>query len=474
MKYFSKRSPNKTFVIQSNKKYKYREFNNLMNSVCLLFKTLNLKKGDIISAIIPNSIEYVLLYLSSLRFGTTFNPYPSLLESQDISRHIKKINPSIVFCDEKHYNGLELYKRYVINEEFIKNLMETEEYPDFIPKKKSPACIYSSSGTTGNPKNVIYSHTNIISLVSSIIKGFKFKRNEVHLIVLPLGHTASTNYQFLPCVFGGHTMVITDSFWKIRTNFWKLIKLHKITYAQVVPSVLVGILNTPYKKEDYENISSLKYIGCGSAPLPKGLQIKFKKKYKLPVANLYGLSETGPSHIDYPLEKCWNEGSIGIPLDVNDVKIKNGEIIIKGDNVFVGYYKNQELYNKVVRRGWFYTGDLGYQMGLKFYFTGRKKDLIIKGGSNISPDEIDEVLHKINEIKESATVGTQDKYLGEKISSFIVLKENKKISESKIKDFCRKYLSENKIPNKVFFVESLPKTASGKILKRELKTDRKI
>jgi len=138
--------------------------------------------------------------------------------------------------------------------------------------------------------------------------------------------------------------------------------------------------------------------------------------------------------------------------------------------VFIGYYNNQEIYNQVVLDGFFHTGDLGYKnkYGV-FYFTGRKKDLIIKGGVNISPDEIDEIIFKQDEVKEAITIGTEDEYLGEKIITYIVLKDGKKLDGEKVKDFCKKFLSKEKIPDIVQFVESLPKGPSGKILRREMK-----
>ena len=156
----------------------------------------------------------------------------------------------------------------------------------------------------------------------------------------------------------------------------------------------------------------------------------------------------------------------GIILDHDQV----GEIVVKGENVFIGYHGNQEIYDKLVVDGCFHTGDLGYKSkdGI-FYFTGRKKDLIIKGGINISPDEIDEIIFKLDEVKEATTVGMEDEYLGEKIFTYIVLKDGKKLNDEKVKNFCKKFLSKEKIPDIVKFVESLPKGPSGKILRREMK-----
>jgi long-chain acyl-CoA synthetase len=320
----------------------------------------------------------------------------------------------------------------------------------------------------------------MVANISSVVRGFKFNENDIHLIVLPLGHTASINYSFLPATLCGATIVLSESFWKIRAQFWSLIQKYKVTYVEVVPSILLALLNTPYSKNDYTNIDSLQFIGCGSSMLPLERQIRFVEQYGIKVANLYGLSETGPTHIDYPIKEGWKPGSIGVPLDVNEVKIVNednqvlmkdeiGEIIVKGENVFIGYYGNHELYDQVVKEGYFYTGDLGYiDKDGKHHFVGRKKELIIKGGINILPDEIDEIIYKIDEVAETLTLGMRDEYLGEKIISYIVLKKEYKVTADEILSHCRDFLSRDKIPDKIEFVENIPKGHSGKFLRKEL------
>ena len=485
LNYYSGKTPEKTYITYNGLDFTYSKTNSLVNSVCFLLESLGLKKGEIVSAVIKNSIEYIVLYLASLRYGCIFNPYPSTLETKDILRYLKNVNPKIIFYGERHHDDLQKNTElttYAIKDGFIDDLKPSEKiYPDFIPEDNSPACIYYSSGTTGNPKSIVFSHKNMIANISSIIRGFRFNADAKHLIILPLGHTASTNYSFLPCTLCGGTMVVAESFWKIRAELWNSIKKHKINYIEVVPSILVALLNTPYNKADFENITTLPFVGCGSSTLSKELQIKFAQKFGIKVANLYGLSETGPTHIDYPLEKGWEPGSVGKPLDVNEVRVVDendnflkprevGEIVIKGENVFIDYYKNHSLYENVVKNGYFHTGDLGYiDENDRLFFTGRKKDLIIKGGVNISPDEIDEILYEIDEIKEAVTVGVSDQYLGEKIISFISVKEGKSISQEKVLDFCKKYISRDKFPDKIIFVDNLPKGPSNKILRRKLR-----
>lgn len=484
--FYAKKQPDKPYIISlTNKiKYTYSQVDMLVNQVCYFYQTLGVKQGSIISAVLKNDIEYIVMYLASLRYGAVFNPYPYSLEAKDIIRYLSFLNPFIVFCQKQHYEEFKAIGHHdvcLIEESFFENKVDgIKPYEDFDPGVDSMACIYYSSGTTGNPKNIIISFRNMVVNTSSLVRGFGINKEDVHLIVLPLGHTAAINYSFLPCTLSGATIILAESFWKIRSKFWTLIKEYKITYVELVPSILFALLNTPYSREEYLDIDSLRFIGCGSSTLPRDRQIQFIKKYGVKVANLYGLSETGPTHVDYPLTKDWEPGSIGVPLDCNEVGIVNeegafvgiseiGEFVIKGENVFMGYFGNQTLYNQVVRNGYFHTGDLGYrdEKG-KHFFVGRKKELIIKGGVNIAPDEIDEILYKMAEVEEALTVGKPDAYMGEKICAYIVTKAGSCISEDEVFEHCRNYLSKDKIPDSVVFVQEIPKGHSGKMLRRRL------
>ncbi len=482
LSYYSELTPQKIYLVYNNRDYTYSEVNQLVNRACSFLENLGLKQGDIFSMIIKNSIDYIIIYLAGLRLGCPVNPYPFNLEPHEVIRYVGNVNPKLMICQSEHYEGLtkeSLFTTHLWNDSFLEE--PEKEYVDFVPDSNDSAAIYYSSGTTGNPKSIVFSHRNMMANISSIVRGFRFGNEDVHLIILPLGHTASINYSFLPSTLSGSKLVITESYWKIRPNFWETILKHGVNYIEVVPSILIAVLNTPYDPTVVNKISKLKYVGCGSAPLPLEVQLNFDKKFGIRVANLYGLSETGPTHIDYPLDKGWEVGSIGYPLDVNEIFIvnedgeklppnKTGEIVVRGDNIFTNYYNNKKLYNSVVTSGAFFTGDLGYydESG-KYYFEGRKKDLIIKGGINILPEEIDEVLFRIEEIKEATTVGISDAYLGEKISSFIVLKRGCDLDANYVKDYCRNFLSRDKIPDMITFVDSLPKGPSGKILRKELR-----
>lgn len=489
--YHSAVNPDRVYIydIRSERSYTFKQFNEVVEKTANFLISKGVRPGDRITAVIENSPEYCFFYFASIRIGAIFNPMPFASHKKEILKNVVYVEPSIVLIDKMRFNEFtgegDKFKEIPVGnerlfEKSIDSFSNTQETQIEIDGNK-PACLYYSSGTTGAPKGVLFSHNNMIANISSICRGFKFSSiNETHLVLLPLGHTASTNYSLLPCMYIGGKLIIAESFWQIRGKIWELIQEHNVTYMEVVATVLYAILNM-YNNTSGCNVSSLRFVGCGSAPLQKSIQTEFKEKYKLKVANLYGLSETGPTHIDDPLENNWECGSIGFPLDVNDVKIfdendnelepfQEGEIVIKGKNVFVGYYKNDSLYKNAVRNEYFHTGDLGYMDNTgRFYFVDRLKDLIIKGGVNIAPGEIDEILLLHPAVKEVATIGIPNDILGEEIRSFIVLKDGFVANEREIIDHCRKNLNPVKIPKEIKIIDNIPKTHSGKLLKRALK-----
>ena len=429
--------------------------------------------SEIVSVVLPNSIVYFEVLIACILTGNIFNPIPYFTSDEELERIFKYVDSKLLITDRKILSNVNKSQLRIDPKKIKLEYQQLNIYSDLSLSEGSQiASLYYSSGTTGNPKGVLYSHDNIFHLIESIIRGFKFSKKSKHLSLLPFGHTASINYNILPCLFAKSSMVIAEGFSDISNKFFKVLSEEDIHYTQLVPTIVYLLLKINYKLEDLE-FKNLIFIGCGSSFLPKDIQEKFEKKFGIKLANLYGLSETGPSHIDDPRSKNWEPGSIGINLDVNECKIsKDSEILIKGKNVFCGYYKNENLYKKTVIDGWFHTGDLGAYENKKFFFKDRSKDLIIKGGINIIPAEIEEIIYKNSLVLEVVVVGLKDNVQGEEIFAAISLK-NKNIDKKDLKiqiyEKLSKYLSSYKHPKKIFFLESIPKTLSGKLKRREVR-----
>lgn len=467
----------------------FGRFDDLVEETACFLHAQGLRKGDPVTAVISNSLEYCFLYFATLRLGAVFNPLPFSSHSEEIVKNVRMVEPRLVVIEQKRESEFPDKPENFI---FVP-VGKSEGYEDMIREfprggrpdvqvgEDAPACLYYSSGTTSEPKGVLFTHRNMIANISSVCRGFRYEENEeTHLCFLPLGHTASINYSLLPCAYSGGTIILAEDFWPIRNRIWHLVESFHVTYMETVPTVLYSLLNI-YREGPHHDLSSIRFIGCGSAPLQKSIQVAFEKRFGLKVANLYGLSETGPTHIDYPLEKGWKAGSIGFPLDVNEIKIfgeegeecepgRIGEIAIKGENVFAGYFRNESLYKEVVRKGFFFTGDLGYQdTGGRFYFVDRKKDIIIKGGINIIPGEIDEILLRHPSVLEGVTVGVPDDLFGEQIHCYVVLKEGMPASPSELIRHCGRFLSIIKVPQEIYIVDHIPKTHSGKLLRKNFR-----
>jgi len=448
---------------------KYNSYHDILNVSSKYSDLLRHLEQEVVTVILPNSIDYLEIMIACHLSGNIFNPIPFFTSSDEVKRICDYIKPKIVFT-----TNLELIDK--LKDEHVIDVGSYEgEQGEVLYKKLDEdaiASLYYSSGTTGNPKGVLYSHANVFSLIKSIIKGFGFDSQTKHLSLLPFGHTASINYNIFPCLFNHSPLIIAESFSAIAPFFFKILAEEKINYTQLVPTVVLMLMKIKY---DVSNLSldNLMFIGCGSSILPKESQDKFESLYSIRISNLYGLSETGPSHIDDPRLTNWESGSIGIPLDVNECKLSDdNELMLKGKNVFVGYYKNDKLYAETVVDDWFATGDIiEYKKG-KYYYLDRKKDIIIKGGINIVPAEVEEILYKHDSVHEAVVVGILSEIHGEEVIAAVTKKENT-VSDEKfiadLYDLLSQHLSSYKHPRNIYIMESIPKTHSGKLLRRGIK-----
>lgn len=464
--------PHKIFLYDQTKKrgFTFREVRQFVSGARSYFEKSALKRGDIITLYLRNGLEFCLLFLASLDSELVVFPYPYLFSPAELIRDLRSIPSRAIFIDAERTNefegsGLENIVPIGPDSPGIFEKKDKESSRHVRNREKNAdefACIFPSAGASYHPRGIYYSHRNIMALIPSICRAFHFKTEEVHLILLPLALSASLNYSFFPALLQGSTVVLTESFWNIKDRFWKICNEHAVSYVQTIPTVLHTLLHLP---KTFENVPSLNYIGCGSAPLDKKMQTDFFSRFGLPVANLYGLTETGPTHVDYPLDPGWKPGSIGKSLDVNQVSIVDregnpvpqgvkGEILIKGDNVFPGYAVLPELTPHAFVRGFFRTGDIGYhdEDGL-YYFSHRLKDLIIRGGLNIHPDEINEVLLSHPGVLQCRTSGIRDEFFGESIKSQVTVRAGSRLSPQDLKEFCASRLSPIKIPDVIRLLE---------------------
>lgn len=344
--------------------------------------------------------------------------------------------------------------------------------------QESDVAVYLyTSGTTGRPKGAMLSHFNLISNALSTGDFLRITPDDVHVCVLPLFHTlAATVCMLMPICYGG-TIILVEQF--VPNIVLDLIEEHRATVFTGVPSMYVVFINMADLAKT--RLRSLRLCLSGGAPLPTQVLEAWDDLTGIPLVEGYGLSEASPVVSVNPVDGRRKPGSVGLPITNVEVRILDedgnevptgtvGEICVKGPNVMSGYVGRPQDTAEVLRGGWLHTGDLGYRDEDGYIFiVDRKKDMIIVGGLNVYPREIEEVLYRHPAVKEAAVIGVPHPVKGEVPVAFIAPKEGAAVDEKEMLRFLRERLANYKVPASIEVRDSLPKTSTGKILKRALK-----
>ncbi len=349
-----------------------------------------------------------------------------------------------------------------------------------INPREDLALLQYTGGTTGYPKGVMLTHYNLSANVQ-MCEAWLYKTTrgkEIVLGVLPFFHVYGMTTVMNMSIMQGSKMILLPKF--DVEEVLKTIDKQKPTLFPGAPTIYIGLLNHPdLKKYD---LTSIEACISGSAPLPKEIQEQFERITEGKLVEGYGLTESSPvTHANFVWDKRVN-GSIGVPWPDTDCKIFSmeadgeeaetgmiGEIAVRGPQIMKGYWKNPDETNNVLKDGWLFTGDLGYmdENGY-FYVVDRRKDMIIAGGYNIYPREVEEVLYENEGVQEVVVAGVPDAYRGETVKAYIVLKKGYNVDEAVLNSHCRRHLAAYKVPRIYDFRDELPKTAVGKILRRQL------
>jgi long-chain acyl-CoA synthetase len=338
------------------------------------------------------------------------------------------------------------------------------------------ALLLYTSGTTGNPKGVMLSHENMF-FVSDTVYSRNISLGQLRTtLVLPLSHVYGVLMMCIGYRLGFISRILRQFDPK---QVLETIQDFKVQRMSVVPTMLSYLINHP-DRERFD-LSSLEQVNSGGAPMSEAVRVEFEKLFNCRVVQGYGLSETGGALSGYGPEEDYVIGSVGRPLDGVEVRIMDfdnrplppgsaGEICTRGKHVMNGYFNKSDATREAIRDGWLHTGDVGYvdEQGYVF-ITDRKKDLIIKGGENISPREIEEVIYAHPAVAEASVFGIPDDLYGEQVAAAVVAKPARSITEEELKEHIGEYLTKFKVPARIFLLDSLPKNPSGKILKRKLR-----
>ncbi|PIC98547.1 fatty acid--CoA ligase family protein [Sporosarcina sp. P29] len=484
----------------------YAEFDMSVSMFANALQNLGVNKGDKVAFLLGNTPHYLISLYATMRIGATAVPINPLYTPDEISYILENSDAKAVIAIDQLLPLVEVasqsfptIENYVVCEmspdaaqklAALNDAVKAKVHPfSMLIKKSKPmteavevdenesAIILYTSGTTGHPKGAMLTHKNIYSNARDVGDYLGFSENDKIVATLPLFHVFALTVVANAPLVKGATILLEPRF--SPGEIFDMIREQKATVFAGVPTMYNFLYQYPEgKTEDFE---SIRLAISGGSSLPVSLLHDFEEKFDVRVSEGYGLSEASPVTCFNPLDRERVPGSIGTNIMNVENKVVDemgeevpdnevGELIVRGPNVMKGYYKMPEETAAALRDGWLYTGDLarrdenGY-----FYIVDRKKDMIIVGGFNVYPREVEEVLFSHRDIVEAAVVGVPDANFGEEVQAYVVLKKGSDATEQSLHEFCAKRLVKYKVPKTIEFLDELPKNTTGKILRRSLK-----
>ena len=499
--------PDRRFIVFEGNTWSFAQFNERANRLANAFRDSGLKKGDRIGMLHVNCPQYVETYFAAAKIGAIFVPLNFRAKSDELAYMIGNAKPNTLLAGARYF---QMVKEMLPQLPSIKNCICVDArqqgdpfYEDLIDSSSADEAgadideeditiLMYTAGTTGRPKGVPLRHSDFVSYILENVQPADPEIEERNLLTVPLYHVAGVQ-AMLGGVYGGRTLILMRQF---EVKEWlQTAQDEQATRAMLVPTMLKWVIEDPGFHE--YDLSSLSVITYGAAPMP--LHVIRKAIAEMPgirFINAFGQTETastitvlGPE--DHVIEGTEAEkekqlkrltSSIGRPLADVEVKIVDeegtvlpagevGEIYAKGPRIMKGYWGDEDKSAQVITAdGWLRTSDKGWMDEDGYiYLAGRSDDMIIRGGENISPEEVEDVLHSHPQIDEVAVIGVPDPDWGQEPRAIVVLKKNENASEDEIMAYCRSGLAGFKRPRSVVFIDSLPRNPMGKILKKELR-----
>jgi long-chain acyl-CoA synthetase len=471
----ARENPSGPAVIEDANQWTFAELAEDVNRIASVLKER--VPGETIGVLLPNSQKYVATMLAIWKAGKTAVPLNYLLPPAELGFIIKDSGMSGLVSSQFFAQALGAIKPLFGDKGVILMADDpsfTGENPiDTAAGYRDPALYLYTSGTTARPKGVILTHDNLIANVDSCQRAGEFDNRDAFLCLLPFFHTYAITGTILLPLLNGCRIVLVDRFQA--TKVLGLIQEHRISVFLAIPSMYRVLAGT---QGDYD-VSSVRFPISGGEPLPLAVIDAFEKRFNVPIFEGYGQTEAAPvATLNTPGQR--KIGTIGRALPNVEIAIWDdqnrvlptgqvGEIMVRGRNVMKGYHHLPEETAKTISDGWLHTGDLGQLDEDGFItITGRKKDLIISAGENIYPREIEEALAQHPGVKEVAVIGVKDEVRGEVPKAFVIAREGEKLDEKELRSFCRETLANYKVPKYFEIVPDLPRTPTGKVLKRML------
>jgi long-chain acyl-CoA synthetase len=450
---------------------------------------LGLGRGDRVAALLPNGLEIVDTYLAVARRGAVTVPLNPMFTPREIEYAVNDSRARLFVTGARDAprvlairDRLPSLAEVVVAGERVAGTVPWAEVAAGAPAAPvaadpdDTAMILYTSGTTGNPKGAMLSHRGLLDNAAAVVQAVGFRETDRSLCVLPLFHLFAIAFDYLQMMTAGASTVIAERF--DPGEALRLIERHRVSVLVGVPTMFIYLLRHPDRAR--RDLSSLRIGDTGGGPVPPALKVEYEREVGMVLLESYGLTEASPVVTIERPGSARREGTCGLTLPGMETKVVDadgqevpageiGELLVRGPSVMKGYFEMPEATARAILDGWLHTGDLvrkdadGY-----VYMVDRLKHMIICGGYNIYPKEIENVLHEHPAVLECAVVGVPDPDKGELPKACIVLREGARATEDEIKGFCRSSLAAYKVPRLVEFLPSLPRTATGKIRKVDL------
>lgn len=489
------RDPAHEALVYEGKRISYGELAQMVDTLAFQWKEeYGLRRGDRVMLLLRNTPEFVISFFAASQVGAISVPTNTRLKAPEIDYILQDCQPSILVAEPELWERVSQVKDHARNLWAIfitgaEGVAGASLFSDLILRPASqkihvPATeedvnsILYTSGTTGSPKGAMLCHRNFIANSMNCQALCHLSSEDKLLIMAPMFHVTALNSQLIKIIHAGATGVLMRAF--KTEDILDTVEREQITEMTGVPAMYSMMLQSP--SVDRRNLTSLRYCGYGGAPAPVELIKTLKEKFPTwRLRNVYGLTEASSWVTMLPHEETTTRpDSVGLPVPVARLQIVDdrgnevpqgevGEVLIKGPNIFKGYWKNPVATAESLKEGWLYTGDLGrFDEEGYLYVVDRKKEMVIRGGENVYCIEVENVLYQHPKVAEAAVTGAPDPIYGEVVKAAVVLEKNQQATEGEIQEFCKKFLADYKVPKFVCFIDELPRNPAGKVIKKAL------
>ena len=482
--------PGQPAILFEDRQWRYLELDRAASRTAVGLGVWGIGPGDRVALVLPNVPAFAVAYLAVLKLGAVAVSANVMLTTEELAALLEDSGARAVFTVEALWprlaplagDGLRR-DRVVICEGEVTGLPTLEAFgaghPETCPARDmepaAPAAILYTSGTTGRQKGATLSHGNVVSSVRAVQRYMRMGPEDRVLVTLPLFHVAAQNVLMNGAFSGAAALVLHRRFDVERCA--EAVEAHRVTVMTGVPTIYIALLNAGIRPSA---LASVRFYKSAAATMPIEIARRWRDTYGQTILEGYGLTETSPA-ATFNHEREYRPGSVGTPVERVDMRVVDeadrdvppgawGEVVFRGPNVMLGYWNRPEETRAAMRGGWFHTGDVGYLDDDGYLFlVDRVKDMINTAGFKIWPREVEEVLYRHPAVGECAVVGMPDALRGEVAKAFVVLRPGAAPATAELDAHCRAHLATYKVPRTYEVRDELPKSPSGKILKRTLR-----